>query len=219
MINVEQTIISQYANSPTLVQLIKNMNGYIDPQSDFDNFYSFVWNIQTAQAWGLDILGRIVNVPRQLQIPAVVTSFGFKEGVGCQPFGQAPFYAGPPGSNTYLLTDDAYRTLILMKALLNISNSSAPSINQLLNNLFAGRGRCYVADTGQMQLRFVFEFNLAPFEIAILTQSNAVPRPAAVQAQVMQIDIAHTFGFSEGGLQPFGQGTFFNPTIGLINAN
>jgi hypothetical protein len=220
MVNVEQTIISQYANSPTLVQLVQNMNGYIDPQADFDNFYAFVWNVRTAQAWGLDILGRLVNVSRQLQIPASVVNFGYNEGLNYQPFGQAPFYVGVPTSNTYLLSDNAYRTLILMKALLNISNSTAPAINQLLKNLFAGRGRCYVTDTGQMQIRFVFEFPLLPYEIAILTQSNAVPRPVAVLAQVMQLDLPTTFGFNEAKVfQPFGQGAFFNSSTGLITAN
>jgi hypothetical protein len=220
MVNVEQTIISQYANSPTIVQLVQNMNGYIDPQTDFDNFFDFVWNIQTAQDWGLDILGRIVDVSRQLSIPGSVVNMGFNEGLNYEPFGQAPFYAGPPASNVYLLSNDAYRTLILMKALLNISNSTAPAINQLLKNLFSGRGRCYVTDTGQMQIRFVFEFPLYPYEIAILTKSNAVPRPAAVKAQVMQLDLPTTFGFNEGLVyQTFGHGVFFNPATGLINTN
>jgi hypothetical protein len=220
MVNVEQTIVSQYANSPTLVQLVRNMNAYVDPQTDFDNFFKFVWNIQTAQGFGLDILGRIVNVARQLSIPASVVNFGYKEGLNYQPFGQAPFYAGPPASSTYLLSDTAYRTLILMKALLNISSSTAPAINQLLKNMFAGRGRCYVADTGGMQIRLVFEFSLLPYEISILTQSNAVPRPAAVLAQVMQLDLPTTFGFNEAKVfQPFGSGVLFNSSTGLITAN
>jgi hypothetical protein len=220
MVNVEKTIVSQYATSPTLVQLIQNMNGYVDPQADFDAFYAFVWNIQTAQSWGLDILGRIVNVSRQINIPGAVLNFGFKEGVNYQPFGQAPLYAGTPASTVYSLSDDAYRTLILMKALLNISNNTAPAINRLLQSLFAGRGRCYVQDTGQMQIRYVFEFPLLPYEIAILTQSNVVPRPAGVLAQFSQISAGGIFGFQESkDFQPFGQGTFTNPSTTLTNAN
>lgn len=220
MVNVEQTIISQYANSATIVQLVQNMNGYIDPTTDFANFYSYVWNVQTAQGFGLDILGRIVNVSRMLQIPASLVNLGFKEGVNYQPFGQAPFYAGIPASNTYLLSDNAYRVLILMKALLNISNMTAPSLNQLLKNMFAGRGRCYVIDGGGMTMRLVFEFALFPYELAILTQSNTVPRPAAVSATVLQVDLPTTFGFMEAvNLQPFGQGVFFNNATGLVPTN
>lgn len=220
MVNVEQTVVSQYANSPIILQLVRNMNAYIDPQADFDNFYNYVWNVNTAQGFGLDILGRIINVSRQLQIPASIVNLGFKEGLNYYPFGQQPFYAGPPASNTYLLTDTAYRTLILMKALLNISNNTAQSINQLLRNLFTGRGRCYVTDTGAMQIRFVFEFPLTAYELAILTQSNTVPRPAAVFAQVMQLDLPGTLGFSEAkNFQPFGYGVLFNSSSGLVAAN
>lgn len=220
MQNVEQTIISQYANSPTLVQLVQNMNEYIDPSADLDLFYDFVWNVMSARKWGLDIWGKIVNVSRQLKIPGTVANFGFKEGLNYQPFGQAPLYLTAPASNVYDLADDAYRTLILVKALSNISDCTTPSLNQLLQNLFKTRGRCYVADTGGMQMRFVFEFALLPYEIAIMTQSGAVPRPAAVFAQILQVDVPTTFGFKEATLsQPFGQGVLFNSTTGLINAS
>jgi len=220
MENVEQTIISQYANSATIVQLIQSMNGYIDPATDFAAFYDYVWNVETAQGFGLDILGRIVNIGRQLTIPANIKYFGFNEGIDYLPFDQAPFYNGVPESDVYTLADDAYRTLILMKALLNISNSSAPSINRLLQNMFKGRGRCYVTDVGNMRIRFVFEFALLPYEVAILTKSTAVPRPAAVLAEVMQIDLSTTFGFSEAGdAQPFDSGVFYNPASNLVTAN
>lgn len=225
MENVEQTILSQYANSPTLCQLIQNMNQYIDPASDFDNFYNLIWNVDTAQGFGLDIWGRIVGVSRKLTIPGTVTYLGFNEAytlatkdTGAQPWGQAPFYAGIQSTQTYFLSDDAYRTLILTKALSNISDCTAPSINQLLQNLFAGRGRCYVTDTGQMEMRLTFEFSLLPFEIAILTQSGAIPKPAAVFARVLYVDIPTTFGFFEGSGQPWNQGVLFNSS-GLIDAS
>jgi hypothetical protein len=241
----EQTIISQYSTSPTIVQLINNMDAYINPDADFDAFFDFCFNVDTAQGFGLDNWGTIVNVSRQLTIPGDATNLGFKEGLNYQPFGQAPFYNGTPDTNTYTLVDSAYRTLILVKALANISNCTAPSLNQLLQNLFAGRGRCYVSDTGGMQMLFTFEFSLYPYEIAILTQSGAVPRPAAVNARILQLDLPTTFGFIEastgyprldstfildetplwipsasGGqmMQPFGQGVLFNGATGLQQA-
>lgn len=219
MVNLEETIISQYANSSIITQLVTNMNQYIDPRANLAQFYSFVWNVNTAQSWGLDIMGRIVGVSRNIQIPGAIADLGFKEGLNYQPFGQAPFYAGTPATNTYVLADSAYRTLILVKALGNISNCTSQSLNQLLRNMFAGRGRCYVSDTGGMQMRFTFEFALYPYEISILTQSGAVPRPAAVNAKILQVNIPTTFGFHEAGIyQPFGQGVLFNGATGLLSA-
>lgn len=213
MINVEQTIISQYDNSATITQLIRNMNEYIDPRADFDTFYDFVWNVNTAQGFGLDIWGRIVNVARTLLIQPPFFNLGFKEAGGAaQPFDQAPWYDGvPPTSDTYFLSDDAYRQLILVKAVANISSTNAPTLNQLLQNFFASRGRCYVNDLGGMSLRYTFEFELTSYEFAIVTQSGALPRPAGVLSSMFNSELP-LFGFSEAGSSaaPFGEGTFIS---------
>ncbi|CUJ80799.1 DUF2612 domain-containing protein [Achromobacter sp. 2789STDY5608628] len=215
---VARTIISQYANSPTLVQLANNMDDYINPDANFDAFYDFVWNVETAQGFGLDIWGKIVDIGRMLTVPGDVSYLGYEEAISWQPFNQAPFFTGVQATQTYRLADDAYRKLILVKALANISDCTSPSLNRLLSNLFAGRGRCYVSDTGNMEFRYVFEFALEPYEIAILTQSGAIPKPAAVLANVLQVDRSTTFGFNEGLMQPFGSGVFFTSS-GLINAS
>ena len=219
MINVEQTVISQYGNSATITQLVRNMDQYVDPRADFDMFYDFVWNVETAQGFGLDIWGRIVGIVRTLLIPPPILNFGFNEaGLQAKPFGEAPFYDGiPPTSQTYFLADDAYRKLILVKALANISATNAPTLNQLLQNLFGDRGRCYVNYLGGMALRYTFEFDLTTYEFAIITQSGALPRPAGVTASMFNGALP-LFGFSEAGSSaaPFGQGVFIPQ--GAINA-
>jgi hypothetical protein len=213
---VQETLLSQYANSPTLLQLINNWETYINPAASLNAFYTQIWDVLTATGFGLDIWGKIVGISRQIKIAGTALDFGFKEGTG-QPFGQAPFNGGTASSNTYTLSDTAFRTLILVKALSNISNSTALSYNNLLQNLFAGRGRCYVTDTGQMQILFTFEFNLQPYEISIITNSGAFPRPAAVKANLFAAVPASTFGFNEGMVwQSFGQGVFANSSQ-LIN--
>lgn len=212
---IDPAIISQYANSPTINRLISDFSGYINPQSNFDEFVSFVWDIRTAQSWGLDVLGKIVGISRQVLVPDIQDCFGFKE-AGGQPFGQAPFYAGAI-TRTHELPDEQYRTLILTKALLNISNFTAPAINRVLQFLFAGRGRCFCADNGGMEMVLVFDFALEPFELSILTQSAAMPKPAAVNLHVLLAqDWDDCFGFKEAGGQPFGQGVFFDRAANLI---
>lgn len=219
MIDVERTIMSQYANSPTICGLIQGVNECIDPRADIQAFYDYVWNVHTAVGFGLDIWGKIVGISRELLIPAAPLYFGFKDALpGSYTFGDQPFYDGTaPATQTYKLADDAYRQLILVKALANISATNAPAINQLLQNMFAGRGRCYVNDLGGMALRYTFEFDLTPYEFAIMTQSGALPRPAGVNASLFQSALP-LFGFSEAGLSaaPFGQGVFVPQ--GAINA-
>jgi len=245
MINWNQTILSQYANSPAMLGIISSFNAAIDPSVDIANFYANIWDVQTAVGYGLDVWGNIVGVSRQLMIPESGPWLGFSEqnpitqyvvdssgnqvvyngnnvaltiapnltsNQAVQPFDQAPFYT-KSSTQTYTLSDSAFRTLILTKALANVTNLTAPNINKLLQFLFAGRGRCYVNDLGNMQMRYTFEFQLQPYEYSILTQSNAIPRPAGVKSFVVYV-APNTFGYKEAlpNANTFDNGTFY--TIG-----
>lgn len=183
-----QTVLSQYANSPIITQLISNMFAYLDQTQNFDAFYDNIWNIDTAQGYGLDLWGRILNVTRTLQLPGSQQNFGFEEqSITVQPFNQAPFYTGSPLTTSYQLTDSSFRTLLFAKALANISSGSIPSINQLLLNLFPGRGNCYVTDGLNMTMTYTFAFALTTVEAAIITQSGVLPRSTGVSATVVQL--------------------------------
>jgi hypothetical protein len=181
------TVISEYANSPILTQLITNMAQYVDPTANFDEFFDTIWNVDTAIGVGLDIWGRIVGVQRVLQLPGGNTDYlGFEEAGSWQPFGQAPFYSGAPVSNNYTLSDDAFRTLIFAKALANICDGSIPAINQILLNLFPGQGNCYVRDNQNLTMAYVFEFQLSPVEYAIVANSGVMPRTSGCSVTIVQ---------------------------------
>lgn len=181
MIDVTNTIVSQYANSPTILSLIGSFNAAVDPSDDIDNFIAHVWQVDTASGVFLDrVWGRIVGVLRTIQTtPATV------------------------------LTDDQYRLLILLKALSNISVATCPAINTLMLTWMEGRGRCYVNDLGNMEVRYMFEFALEPFEIVIITQSGIFLRPAGVGGWMVNF-VPPVFGFSgmTDGATPFGQAPF-----------
>lgn len=213
MQNIKNTILSQYANSPTILALINSVNDAIDPSVNINDFYDKIWNILTAQGYGLDIWGRIVGVSRILNIASTGKNLGFKEAgiIDYDPFGQSKFYSGSTISTNYALSDDAFRVLILVKSLSNISRTSISIYNKILMQLFPGRGNAYVSDTGSMNARLTFEFALLPFEIAILKQSGSFANPTGVQFNIMDISIPHTFGFSEAGYSAagFNNGVFF----------
>jgi Protein of unknown function (DUF2612) len=180
------TVISQYANSPILTQLISNFDQYVDQTLNFDNFYDFIWNVASAQGFGLDIWGRIVGVQRVLQVQGSVLYFGFEESAPSgTPFGTQPFYSGGTITSNFALSDAAFRVLIYAKALANISNGSIPAINQLLLNLFPGRGNCYVTDNGGMVMTYTFLFHLSATELAILGQTGVLPKPVGVTTSIV----------------------------------
>ena len=180
----QQTVLSQYASSEHLMSLLAAIDAWISPDTNFENFYTLIWNIDTAQGYGLDVWGRIVGVNRVLTITNGFY-FGFAQAddpalVGT--FGKAPFFSGESVTSNFTLTDDSFRQLILAKAAANITNGSIPAINAILMNLFPGRGNCYVVDNLDMTMTYKFLFPLAPFERAIVENSNVLPRPAGVLA-------------------------------------
>lgn len=143
MQNWQQTILSQYANSPALLSLIESMNDAIDPTANIDEWYSMVWDVSTAVGYGLDVWGRIVGVSRDLLVPLTSGFFGFKTGAVPEtslPLGFATFYPGTSSTQVYRLSDANYRLLIYVKALANISRTTIPSLNRLLVMLFGGIG-------------------------------------------------------------------------------
>lgn len=179
--NIFQTVLSQYANSPILLQLIQNFYDYVDQTANMDAFYNLIWNVDTAVGPGLDIWGRIVGVNRVLTVQ-IGAYLGFEGPVTASgdPFNQSPFYTGSQLTQNVALTDAAYRTLIYAKALTNISDGSCKSINQILINLFGASGNAYVVDNNNMTMVYYFTFVPTAVQQAIIQQSGVLPKPAGV---------------------------------------
>jgi hypothetical protein len=185
-----RTVISQYANSPILMQLIENFDDCVDQTANLEQFFDLIWNVDTAQGYGLDVWGRIVAVNRVLKIGVGPPYFGFDEGIDYQPFGTGglgPFYSGQQTTENYLLSDPGFRVLILAKAFSNICDGSIKSINRLLITLFGSSGKGYVVDNLDMTMSYVFEFKLSPVQAAILTNSGVFPKPTGVSYNIVQL--------------------------------
>ena len=220
-LNIEQTIVSQYANSPVLLSMINNMNAFIDPQANLFNFYNQIWNVNTATGYGLDLWGRIVGVSRVVQLPGIVngvSNIWFREAEGLStstitPFGPGgtfTFYNGQNQTTSYTLSDAAFRAVILAKALSNISVCSAQSLNQLLQNML-GPGIAFVNDLGNMQMQVTF-YGVSLLNYYLLLNARVLPRPCGVTAYIYNAYVVGSmFTFREAGsLVPMGYGAFFN---------
>lgn len=193
MINVADTILTQYADSPKLKSMIYSFNEAVGIDGFIDDFYDMIWNIETCGTYGLDVWGKIVVVSRLLTVNETQIYFGFGEATleppvldDPQPFNQAPFYNGTQLTSTVSLSNDVYRKLIMMKAAANISDCTIPNMNELLNYMFGGSGKCYVRNDGNMTMSYVFEFKLSTSELAIVQSSGALPAPVGVTVNIIQ---------------------------------
>jgi len=207
----DETLLSQYVDSPTIYALIESLNEAIDPAVDISNFYANVWDINTAVGYGLDVWGRIVGVGRNIQVPVAQTFFGFAEAylsgsaTNPQPFGSGVFYTGTPTTQSYSLPDSAYRQLVLAKAFANISNCTVPNINALLRFMFGispgiswiigtsplpvtignGTNQVYVNDLENMTYQIVATQLLTPVDVSIIN-SGILPKPAGISYTLLQ---------------------------------
>jgi hypothetical protein len=183
--NPYATIISQYSNSNIIDGIITSLAAALDLTELMDSFYDDMMNPDTAIGYGLDVIGRIVDVSRTLPFSGSTTFLGFNEASSWTGFGQGGFFSGGSTTTNVQLSDSDYRTLIRAKMAGNISDGSIPSINNILLTLFPNRGICYVADGLNMSLTYTFNFALNPIEVAIIQESGVLPNPTGVIVNVV----------------------------------
>ena len=205
--DINETIQSQYGDSPHIKGVIQNFYEYVNPQKDIDLIYDKMINIQTAEGYGLDVWGRIVGISREyVAIDDQYDYLGFDNTPynmdRIETFNNAPFYKVVNGK--IQLQDDAYRTYILIKALINISNVSLNSLNYIFSQLFPNTD-IKVLHVNTMILRLLV---MGAFSEADKGAINNIEwLPAGVGLQYYHV-VTPTFGFLGSGLETFNNGTF-----------
>lgn len=221
-----KTVLKQFANSPVLLALLADFDQWVDMEKFTADFLVNVWDISTAQGFGLDIWGRILGRSRNIvaaQTPGNNFGFNINGAIGTPwlPFGQAPFYnAAASGDVSYPLDDAYYRQLLLVKAASNIASCDCPSLNYLLRAMFGSRGKCYVGydPDHPMHIGYHFEFMPTAIEQAII-QSDLFPVPAGMTVEYIYQTLTYApFGFAGAntGANPhavtgFNQNPFYSP--------
>ena len=188
--NIDLTLISQYAQSPILTQLIDNLGGYFDQTTNWNNFLFDVWSIDTAFGFGLDFWGKVLGVTRYLELAVSAQYLGLTGSDGTSSghaFDVGVFFDGATATQTYSLPDSDYRTLLLAKAFANIARTCIPVLNQLLMMLFQGYGDAYVEDNGNMQMTYYLGWAPTSIQLAIIEQSGVMPHPTGVAVSVSHL--------------------------------
>lgn len=226
MSDYAKTIMRQFQNSATLMALLEDFDQWVDPSKFTADFLAYVWDIDTAVGFGLDIWGRILGRGRYLQVQQTPGfNFGFdigaQPGTQWQPFNQAPFFNGQAsGATAFALQDEDYRKLLLIKAAANIASCDCPSINALMRSLFADRGPAYVGydPDNPMHIGYTFDFFPTNVERAII-ESGIFPQPAGTAVTYIYKTLTYApLGYAgmNTGANPeyvtgFDQGPFYNP--------
>lgn len=189
-------------------RLREDIARYFSTKEAIDAFYDLAFNVSTAKGIWLDVWGRIVGQSRFLRMNVEQENFGFEEGQ-LYPFDEGTFYVAEGATMNYRLEDNSYRLLIMMKAFANLNKPTIPNLNMMLMTLFGDRGKVYVVDLGDMEIRIVFQFPLTQYEIAVL-ESGVVPHPGGVHVNLQYLTGDLYFGFKGSEFQPFNVAPYFN---------
>ena len=183
-INLKQCLLWQYNNAPALRALIlQKQDWYKTHQEDFWNYwYNSVFNLDTADDFGLTVWGEILDFPRQVK---------------------------SADGSLHVLTTEQYRTVLKGQMLKFNMGVTAPEVNRWLSVVFGSQGKAYCLDNLDMTvIPFVFEQSPSDEILWLLANVDFLPRPAGVGYEVRLIG-QDIFGFNGSGLQTFNNGVFY----------
>ena len=193
-VNLLRSILWQYENADKLKALVIGQQEWINENhTDFwNNWIRDVFNLKTANAFGLAVWARILNVSLTIEREKNLDDvFGF--GAEHDNFNNGGF--GVAAGAIDNVSVEQARKMLLARYFTLTYAPTVPNINMILEVLF-GEGVVYVVDS--LDMRSTYTFDGAPDYRTreLLKNVDFLPRPAAVGVDFTILP-DDAFGFGE----------------------
>lgn len=206
-VDLMRAILWQYTDAARLIALLQaKQDWYDENQTAFwQNWYDDVFNLQTANDFGLSVWAIILGLPL-----AVAPD----DSAGQDIFGFAAddfnFNHGNFASDgaQIILTTEQKRLVLRLRYYQLTTRHSVTQANAIMAAVF-GPGEVYVVDSLLMKIRYVFAAAPSPQVQFILTNYDLLPRPAGVKADYIVQGEADGFGFGAFH-ENFNNGNFYH---------
>lgn len=190
--DVRLALLWQYEKAVRLRGLLEAKQLWYETQHSafWSDWIRDVFDLRTANDFGLSVWARILNVPLLAFAPAsgLRPVFGF--GDENLNFENGNF--GRDVDAALSLTTEQRRLALRLRYFQLVTRGTVPEINAFLSSLF--EGDVYVLDGGDMTATYVFGFLPDPSVTFVLEQFDLLPRPAGVRVSIL-INPADRFGF------------------------
>lgn len=194
-VDLLKVILWQYNDAEKLQLILEQKQEWfnVNQTSFWSNWYKDVFNLKTANDFGLAVWAIILEMPIIAEVgqsEADSPAFGFGE--FNQNFENGNFFASV--SSQIRLTTRQKRTILQLRYFQLVSNGTIPEINQFLQSLF---GEAYVFDLYNMNyVIYVFAEEIDSDIQFLLEHFDLLPRPAGVGTAIVyrRDDL---FGFEE----------------------
>lgn len=194
-VNLLQAILWQFNEAERLQSLLEQKNNwYISNQTEFwTDWYNDVFNLQTANDFGLTVWAVILGLPLTITNPVIDT--GDKWGFGEFRFNFSRGNFAPSSIGIALSTSEK-RIILRLRYFQLVTRCAIPEINEFLKSVFADLGSVYVLDGLNMTMNYVFTFVPNDNLLQVIQQFDVLPRPVGVGINYV-ITAIETFGFGE----------------------
>ncbi len=175
-------LIIQYFNQPKAKAELANM---LDSYENVHNFYrDFIPSFDLDRAYGdrLDIIGRIVGLPRLIDTVIAKEYFGFVRQNASKGFSRGDMYRKYEGAfSSLLLTDGDYRRFLTAKIIKNTSHATITGIASLQESVRVLFGEnSYAVDNKNMTVT-VYVNEEQKGEFIIIEALGLIPSPQGVK--------------------------------------
>ncbi|MBO7706754.1 MAG: DUF2612 domain-containing protein [Acinetobacter sp.] len=193
--NYSDLLIWQYKLPKAIAEIDMKSQFWIDFMDDCLKFID-MWNIDTAEKYSLDVLGRIFGVSRSSVSMTEKEYLTYYEKTGGLGWGRGRWYiAGEAFRETILLTDQEFRFLIQARIWKLYQN---PSLDYLTDALQALTGDdAYIVDNGDMTMKVYYGNTVAldSFIKFAIENLDILPRPVGIGYTYEQAGVKY-FGFN-----------------------
>lgn len=192
--NYSELLIWQYKLPKAIAEIDMKSQFWVDFMEDCLKFID-MWNVDTAEKYSLDVLGRIFGVSRSSVSLTEKEYLTYYEKTGGLGWGRGRWYrSGEALRETILLTDQEFRFLIKARIWKLYQN---PSLDYLTDALQALTGDdAYIVDNGNMTMKVYYGNTIAldSFIKFAVENLDILPRPVGVMYTYEQAGVKY-FGF------------------------
>lgn len=193
--NYSDLLIWQYKLPKAIAEIDMKSQFWIDFIEDCLTFID-MWNIDTAEKYSLDVLGRIFGVSRSSVSMTEKEYLTYYEKTGGLGWGRGRWYvSGEAFRETILLTDQEFRFLIKARIWKLYQNPSLDYLTDALQDLTGDDA--YIVDNGDMTMKVYYGNAVAldSFTKFAVENLDILPRPVAVGYTYEQAGVKY-FGFN-----------------------
>jgi len=183
-INVLTSLLWQYNKAANLEALVSFKNDWLEDfnQKFWEMWFINVFDLQTANLFGLNVWSIILNLPLYVPLgpPVVSDYFGFNEIPPINTYVNFTNGNFAPGSLPPLLTEEEQRIALRLRYYQCVTRGAVTEVNLFLNFVFGSLGGCWMIDNFDMTITYEFGFHVSTALLQVIQNNFLLPKPAGV---------------------------------------